>query len=423
MAALKLISPVSTSSEAHALFQNAGSSPMMEQKLKAARIMKKLLQNIVDHPGVDKYRRLRTNNEKLQKDVWPCRGSWDIMLCAGFTVVDELFEGDGGGAGLCYFEDPSALSAELTWLDEFISTASSLVASSSSMDTNTTSHTIGISTEERKVRSVKARREREEQDKMRRTERLRWKENSEARDETRPRYSRSQEQPLFSSSTQSCPAECSSKARGRGEGRGEGGGRQQNVVPSCSLRIRFPSGKNWTCTFSDATAATLEGLFVAITSAEQNENAREVRDLDFSLLMNFPTHREFFRGTTVGMMRDTERAKRRASAAFASTRRNHLSTAGRRTGAPRASDECEGADGGLEKVVMEEGEEDAELIARPEDLERSPSLWELGLCPSSSLTVFPSADRGRVRSGAVEAALQRFRVHGDDGALDTLGCK
>ena len=100
MAALKLISPVRTSSEAHALFQNAGGSTMMEQKLKAARIMKKLLQNIVDQPGVDKYRRLRTNNEKLQKDVWPCRGSWDIMLCAGFTVVDELFEGDGGGAGV-----------------------------------------------------------------------------------------------------------------------------------------------------------------------------------------------------------------------------------------------------------------------------------------------------------------------------------
>ena len=249
---------------------------------------------------------------------------------------------------------------------------------------------------------------------MRRTERLRWKENSEARDEMRlgiPFTGAA----FISVINATLSAECSSKAED------EEKSRQQNVVRVLSSNS-FPSGKNWTCTFSDATAATLEGLFVAITSAEQNENAREVRDLDFSLLMNFPTHREFFRGTTVGMMRDTERAKRRASAAFASTRRN-LSTAGRRTGAPRASDECEGADGGLEKVVMEEGGEDAELIARPEDLERSPSLWGTRLVPSSSLTVFPSADRGRVRSGAVEAALQRFRVHGDDGALDTLGCK
>ena len=39
------------------------------------------------------------------------------------------------------------------------------------------------------------------------------------------------------------------------------------------------------------------------------------------------------------------------------------------------------------------------------DGDRSPSLMELGLCPSATLTAFPSSDRGRVRSGVLENAL------------------
>ena len=104
MAALRLESRVLTPSEAHEAFRNA--SVPTPAKLKAAKILATLLKNIVAHPTEAKYRTLKNGNPKLATHVWPVRGSRDILLRAGFQLVDNLFEdndfgggGSGGGGG------------------------------------------------------------------------------------------------------------------------------------------------------------------------------------------------------------------------------------------------------------------------------------------------------------------------------------
>lgn len=70
----------------------------------------KYLQNIIQHPDEEKYRKIRQSNRIFCEKVRPCEGALDFLLAAGFkeqTIDDEAFliysdeseasEGGGGG--------------------------------------------------------------------------------------------------------------------------------------------------------------------------------------------------------------------------------------------------------------------------------------------------------------------------------------
>lgn len=54
----------------------------------------KYLQNIVQHPDEEKYRKIRQSNRMFAEKVGPCEGALDFLLAAGFseqTIDNEAF--------------------------------------------------------------------------------------------------------------------------------------------------------------------------------------------------------------------------------------------------------------------------------------------------------------------------------------------
>lgn len=67
----------------------------------------KYLTNIVDHPGEEKYRRIRLSNKILQERVLPLEGAAQFLEAAGFERTDDcfVFPEDGDPEQLCVLRD------------------------------------------------------------------------------------------------------------------------------------------------------------------------------------------------------------------------------------------------------------------------------------------------------------------------------
>lgn len=67
----------------------------------------KYLTNIVDHPGEEKYRRIRLSNKILQERVLPLEGAAQFLEAAGFEQTDDcfVFPEDGDPEQLCVLRD------------------------------------------------------------------------------------------------------------------------------------------------------------------------------------------------------------------------------------------------------------------------------------------------------------------------------
>lgn len=76
-----------------------------EKSAACIETLTKYLQNIIEHPDDEKYRKIRQSNRIFSEKVRPCEGALDFLLGAGFieqTIDDEPFliyanENDGNG--------------------------------------------------------------------------------------------------------------------------------------------------------------------------------------------------------------------------------------------------------------------------------------------------------------------------------------
>lgn len=65
-----------------------------EKSAACIETLTKYLQNIIQHPDDEKYRKIRQSNRIFNEKVLPCEGALDFLLAAGFTeqtIDDEKF--------------------------------------------------------------------------------------------------------------------------------------------------------------------------------------------------------------------------------------------------------------------------------------------------------------------------------------------
>lgn len=65
-----------------------------EKSTACIETLTKYLQNIIQHPDDEKYRKIRQSNRIFSEKVLPCEGALDFLLAAGFTeqnLDDEQF--------------------------------------------------------------------------------------------------------------------------------------------------------------------------------------------------------------------------------------------------------------------------------------------------------------------------------------------
>lgn len=62
-----------------------------EKSAACIETLSKYLQNIIEHPDDEKYRKIRQSNRIFSEKVRPCEGALDFLLAAGFTeqILDD----------------------------------------------------------------------------------------------------------------------------------------------------------------------------------------------------------------------------------------------------------------------------------------------------------------------------------------------